>query len=587
METHRPHPRIAASIRLTRPGLVCLSRVLVCAAFAAACWIPLASAQTAPWARAPYAHHVDGRTVGKVLDEFGKNFGVAVVIDAPPVKTVLNGRISADTPDEFLDQITGANGLSWHYHRGTVYVHNLTQTETRMVSIAASELASTRLALIQTGVFEPKFGWGPVPERGVVLVSGPVRYLDRVSAVVASLPRQVRTSEIAVIRLKYAMVDDRIVSYRNQSLTIPGVASLLRQLLAVNNPRNAGGRDAGMPAAEKSLMRLSADPDKTSSASGGMAGLPPLPSSQPRSSDAPTGARRSPAAEGGAPGPEGGGTGAGTQAPPPTPPLGTIVGDSRLNAVVVRDSPETLELVRELVKTLDVPSVLIEIKAMILDINKKRLSDLGVDWTLGSGSLLAGFGSTDRPTGRSGPGTILAMTSSRLVASIRALEESGDVRISAEPSVVTIENLGAVLDLSSTFYASVNGERVANLVPVTTGTTLKVVPHLIDDGSRKVQLAVDVEDGAFGAIDGLNLPSVQQSNISTQAIVLENQSLLIGGYQYQSDTTNSSNVPRLSDIPVLGNLFKSKNRVVQDRVRMFLITPRILDGKELTAAPTR
>ncbi|MDO8944959.1 MAG: type III secretion system outer membrane ring subunit SctC [Desulfobacterales bacterium] len=520
--------------------------------------------------------------MSKVLEEFGKSFGVTVVIDAPPARAVLNGRISAETPDEFLDQLASANGLSWHYHRGTVYVHSLAQTETRMVTIASSELASTRAALIQTGVFEPKFGWGPVPERGVVLVSGPARYLDRVSAVIASLPRQVRTSEIAVIRLKYAMVDDRIVSYRNQSLTIPGVATLLRQLLAVNSPRNAGGKDAGT-SADKSPMRVSADPDKATAASGSMAGLPPLPSSMPRS-DTPTGTRRSSVAEGGAAGSEGSGAGAGTLAAPPS---GAIVGDSRLNAVVVRDSPETLELVRELVKTLDVPSVLIEIKAMILDINKKRLSDLGVDWTLGSGSLLAGFGSTDRPTGRSGPGTILAMTSSRLVASIRALEESGDVRISAEPSVVTIENLGAVLDLSSTFYASVNGERVANLVPVTTGTTLKVVPHLIDDGSRKVQLAVDVEDGAFGAIDGLNLPSVQQSNISTQAIVQENQSLLIGGYQYQSDTTNSAGVPRLSDLPVLGHLFKSKNRVVQDRVRMFLITPRILDGKELTVVPTR
>lgn len=522
--------------------------------------------------------------MSKALEEFGKSFGVAVVIDAPPARLVLNGRISAETPDEFLDQITSANGLSWHYHRGTVYVHSLTQTETRMVPIASSELASTRAALIQTGVFEPRFGWGPVPERGVVMVSGPPRYLDRVSAVIASLPRQVRTSEIAVIRLKYAMVDDRIVSYRSQSLTIPGVATLLRQLLAVSSPRNSSGRDTGS-AVEKSQMRISTDPDKAAAASGSMAALPPLPSSMPRS-DAPTGSRRAPGTEAGAQGPEGPAAGGGTPAAPPTPPPGAIVGDSRLNAVVVRDSPETVELVRELVKTLDVPSVLIEIKAMILDINKKRLSDLGVDWTLGGGSLLAGFGSTDRPTGRSGPGTILAMTSSRLVASIRALEESGDVRISAEPSVVTIENLGAVLDLSSTFYASVNGERVANLVPVTTGTTLKVVPHLIDDGSRKVQLAVDVEDGAFGAIDGLNLPSVQQSNISTQAIVQENQSLLIGGYQYQSETTNNSGVPRLSDLPVLGHLFKSKNRVVQDRVRMFLITPRILDGKELAAVPT-
>ncbi|MDO8278973.1 MAG: type III secretion system outer membrane ring subunit SctC [Burkholderiaceae bacterium] len=583
METHRSHPRIAASVRLERSGIVRLSRVLVCAALTAACWLPLASAETAPWSRAPYAYHVDGRTVSKVLEEFGKSFGVAVVIDAPPARTVLSGRISAETPDEFLDQIVNANGLSWHYYRGTVYVHSLAQTETRMVPIASNELASTRAALIQTGVFEPKFGWGPVPERGVVLVSGPTRYLDRVSAVLAGFPRQVRTSEIAVIRLKYAMVDDRVVSYRNQSLTIPGVATLLRQLLAVNSPRNAGGRDAGA-VADKPQMRVSTDPDKAPVASStSTPALPPLPPSMPRS-DAPSGTRRLPGADAGPSGEQGPGPGGGTLAAPPAPPPGAIVGDSRLNAVVVRDTPETLELVRELVKTLDVPSVLIEIKAMILDINKKRLSELGVDWTLGGGSLLAGFGSTERPTGRSGPGTILAMTSSRLVASIRALEESGDVRISAEPSVVTIENLGAVLDLSSTFYASVNGERVANLVPVTTGTTLKVVPHLIDDGSRKVQLAVDVEDGSFGAIDGVNLPSVQQSNISTQAIVLENQSLLIGGYQYQSDTTNNSGVPRLSDLPVLGHLFKSKNRVVQDRVRMFLITPRILDGKELAPA---
>ena len=73
-----------------------------------------------------------------------------------------------------------------------------------------------------------------------------------------------------------------------------------------------------------------------------------------------------------------------------------------------------------------------------------------------------------------------------------------------------------VLDLSQTFYVRVMGERVADLVPISTGTLLKVTPRLIRDGDKRlVQLIVDIEDGSVqDKLQVDSLPTVRQSNIS-------------------------------------------------------------------------
>ena len=72
------------------------------------------------------------------------------------------------------------------------------------------------------------------------------------------------------------------------------------------------------------------------------------------------------------------------------------------------------------------------------------------------------------------------------------------------------------------------------------------------------------------------VPPIKQTKINTQAIVNAGQSLLIGGYYYEQKGEDESGVPLLMDIPVLGNLFKTKARQSKRMERLILITPRIV-----------
>lgn len=252
-----------------------------------------------------------------------------------------------------------------------------------------------------------------------------------------------------------------------------------------------------------------------------------------------------------------------------------------------------------MIQLLDVPTALIEIEAAVVDVNTNKLKDLGIDWQGQTTSIAGGFGAIEDALpsddqisigvgSRPNLQTILTGAGDFFLTKISALEQQGDASILSRPSVLTLDNLEAVLDLSETFYIKVEGERVADVVPVTAGVLLKVTPRLIEEnGERRVKLAVDVEDGAIQADEQISeLPTVRRSTISTQAVVGENQSLLIGGYYLQTKVNSEEKVPVLGDIPVLGLLFSRQSKENQQRERMFMITPRVIEvpGEDTVAS---
>jgi len=121
------------------------------------------------------------------------------------------------------------------------------------------------------------------------------------------------------------------------------------------------------------------------------------------------------------------------------------------------------------------------------------------------------------------------------------------------------------------------------VVPITVGTTLKVTPHIIDtDKGESVHLSVDIEDGAIQENDTQQaLPRIRKSTIGTQAVMGEKESLLIGGFNAESDIKQVDQVPWLGSIPVIGILFKKKSSRLEKRERLFLITPKIISASVL------
>jgi len=555
---------------------------------------PLPShAGTPPWADAPYSYYADNAPIANVLRDFASSFSLSLEL-SPLVEGKVNGRFNSQNPTEFMDRMASVYGLTWFTHAGTLFVSRTTEMSTRGITAGGSSTAAVRQALTSLGVLDTRFGWGELPEQGVALISGPPAYVALVERTMASLPLTAGGQQVAVFRLRHASVDDRTILYRDRQITTPGLAQVLRNLI------NGSGGTAGVSNALLSSV--------AAQQAGGMAGMPVAANTvgisfDPASSGLPTGAVASPngtasgtgtasAQPGGNAGASGGRGGSGAAAGVTTARrlAPSIQADSRLNAIIVQDTPERIPLYKALIDQLDVPTPLIEIEAMIIDINSSRLDELGISWSGRRGGTVGGFGNMTRvddgndlvlgalQRGASVDPTSLVVSSGNfLINRIRALEGTGDASIQSRPSILTIDNIGALLDLSETFYIRSIGERVATITPITAGTTLRVTPHFVQrDEGPVIQLDVDIEDGQIQETTVDTIPTVRRSVVSTQAIVGEGQTLVIGGYKSTQKTNEVNRVPGLGSVPIVGLFFSNRINNQQSRERLFMIKPRLV-----------
>lgn len=525
----------------------------------------LSVAQNSPWPQGPYSQYAENKKLRDVLAEFASSFSLA--LDASPGLTgVVNGRFNTATPTEFMTKLAGVYGFVWYTHAGTLYVSRANEQITRSINAPGANIGGLRKALTDLGVLDARFGWGELPEQGLAMVSGPPSYVQLIQATIQSLPAQANgAQQVAVFKLRHASADDRTVAWRDRQITTPGLASILRDL---TSGKTTGGANNESLSAIAAPLRAAGDPPAKNTSNAGAGNANGAKAEQP--------------------------SGTRTSAP-------SIQADSRLNAVIVQDIAERLPLYRQLIDQLDVPTALIEIEAMIIDINSERARDLGINWGGRFGQTALGFGNLSEspasgtlsivrgPAGANvTPSSLLVSSGNYLVNQIRILETQGQAQIQSRPSVLTVENLGALLDLSETFYIRVQGERVASVTPVTAGTTLRVTPRVIQEGQqRKVMLVVDIQDGQIQSqltVD--TLPTVRSSSVNTQAVVSPGEALLIAGYSSDQNSDSRNAVPGLGNVPVLGWFFSSKSSSVKRSERLFLIRPTIvtMPGENTSAA---
>ncbi|MDN3611054.1 hypothetical protein QWZ16_15370 [Vibrio ostreicida] len=157
---------------------------------------------------------------------------------------------------------------------------------------------------------------------------------------------------------------------------------------------------------------------------------------------------------------------------------------------------------------------------------------------------------------------------------LNALEQNSKAKVLSRPSVVTLNNVQAILDKNVTFYTKVEGEKVAKLESVTTGSLLRVTPRLVSEKNHnKVMLSLNIQDGqqAKPLSSKDLLPQVENSEIATQATLKTGESLLLGGFVQEKDQTVQNKIPLLGDIPLVGGLFRSTDHSKHSVMRLFLI----------------
>jgi type III secretion protein C len=275
--------------------------------------------------------------------------------------------------------------------------------------------------------------------------------------------------------------------------------------------------------------------------------------------------------------------------------LPVIIADAASNSVIVRDFPERMAWHEALIRQFDVRVQQIEIEIHILEIQRDALEELGVDWRLHNDKLDAqtgtgktsqnGFngtlvGTADASAASPAGGALTAVVGNAgryLLARIIALQQQGLARVSARPKVATLNNQQATMSSEQTMHVKVEAFQSAQLYSIKTGTVLRVTPNAtFDVDGWRIKLDVHVKDGRMLDTQVSNIPVTTESRIDTQAVVGHGESLLLGGYEVDTETDKSSGIPGLSRIPLLGALFRQRSVGNSHFQRLFLVSPRIL-----------
>lgn len=275
---------------------------------------------------------------------------------------------------------------------------------------------------------------------------------------------------------------------------------------------------------------------------------------------------------------------------------GKVIMDSRTSSLVLTDLEEYLQRAEKLIQSIDTPPMQVLIEGKVIEARETFTRNIGLSWSASGSKIDMGTGpkgpQSAQPSLRVSPGTSTATMGLNLTmgtldvlgdlsAALTLNENEGLVKVISAPRVVAIHNEPSnilqnsqVPFLSTTTDQNGRETRSANFKEVK--LSLDVVPQITNDGS--VIMKVKVNRDFLGSVVDSQTQArpVNSRSVSTQVLVRNGQTAVIGGI-YQSDVSeDETRVPGLGSIPVLGWLFKNKNHEKIKSELLVFLTPRIL-----------
>lgn len=269
--------------------------------------------------------------------------------------------------------------------------------------------------------------------------------------------------------------------------------------------------------------------------------------------------------------------------------------DKRTNKIIVRDIPQAIKSMRDLLKDLDVPEKQVMIEARIVEASSTFTRNLGVNWGVhyrdGSGSFLGitgldtGFGGLTSAPPTSGAGTTsggnVGISFGTLASNIQldlrlsAAASAGLIKIVSTPKVATLNNKTAKITQGQQIpYTSSTSDKVETKF-VEAALSLEVTPTINANGT--ISMKIDAKNDSMGSVpSGSTAPAINKKQATTEMLLKDGETTVIGGIFVDSDNDTDEGVPFLMDIPVLGKLFKTSNKTKTKSELLIFITPRIL-----------
>lgn len=518
-----------------------------------------------------YNYFFRGESVRQILQKFAQDNGIRIEIspriNSKNMNHSVSGRFTSSQENGILDILGRQYGFNWFIFSGNLYIVD-NQRYTKSIEVTAQDMPSIKGNLQQLGLLNAKFGYAELPYENKVIISGPKEYVELVAQQIKELDIPPNAQQFAIYHLKYASATDVTINLSGQQLVIPGVATILQAILQGNR----SGVSSVNRLVNQTIEPIQNQINQVLSQTGGDKAVTKDDTSQV--------------------------TGIVSNA--------LVQADRRYNTVIIRDKKANLDIYRNLIALLDVPSPIIQVDVLIIRINEDRLEQMGINWWGSYNGVGLGIGAANLAQANPGnnlsfyygqisPGSVLINNVNNFMAGLQFLQQNSLAKAEGHPSIATVDNIPAIISVNETTYLNTPSTTSAtNTTSTTTSsngssysqaqltTSLQITPHVIFDENNKsqIKLSIVLQDG-FVSDPAISLyPTITQGTITSQAVINEGQSILLAGYSNNKTERVENKVPGLGDIPLLGWFFKSSSLKVQKQATIYLVTPKIMWQKD-------
>ncbi|MDO4878427.1 MAG: type IV pilus secretin PilQ family protein [Neisseria sp.] len=300
---------------------------------------------------------------------------------------------------------------------------------------------------------------------------------------------------------------------------------------------------------------------------------------------------------------------------------GSVLIDAATNTLIVTDNPAIIQKFQKVIDQLDVPARQVMVEARIVEAQDGFSRALGVkfgyagsngknswgnnwsnavanadaqskanrnmlNWSMNPTNTLpepATFTlgpNISLPISATATGTIALVhnfASGALGLELAAQQAQNKVKIVSSPRVLTQDRKEAVIESGTEIpyqEAASSGATSTSFKKAVLGLT--VTPNITPDG--QVIMDIKVNKDSVDRSCGASEPCISTQRLDTKAMVEDGGTLILGGIFQETNTDKTTKVPLLGDIPVVGNLFKSRERENSRNELLIFITPRIVDN---------
>ncbi|MFT4807165.1 MAG: type IV pilus assembly protein PilQ [Paraglaciecola sp.] len=284
-------------------------------------------------------------------------------------------------------------------------------------------------------------------------------------------------------------------------------------------------------------------------------------------------------------------------------PRGSVAVDERTNTLLLRDTQTSIDEAKILIDALDIPIKQVLIESRMVTVRDNASESLGVQWGLsdtvnngavsgsltGADSIASGVvpSITDRlnvalpvsnPAGRIGIQIARLLDGTIIDLELSALESENKGEVIASPRITVANQHEAYIEQGTEIpYVEATSSGATSVEFKKAVLSLKVTPHITPDNRIIMDLVVtqDTRGDTVKTSTG-DAVAIDTQEISTQVLVENGETIVLGGIFQQSSSNDVRKVPLLGDLPFVGYLFKNTSEILEKRELLIFVTPKIL-----------